>query len=116
MTRFGTVVAALLLGLCLAPGFAQKKSSTNTRTVEGVVSNPDDSPAAGAVVQLEDTKTQHIRSYITQDDGKYHFYELSTEVTYHLKADAKGLTSASKTLSSFDSRQKVTINLKLAAK
>jgi hypothetical protein len=117
MRRIVPVLAVILLLSCLAPGFAQKKKSDNgTRTVEGVVSNPDDSPAVGAVVQLENTKTQQIRSFITQDDGKYRFFELSTEVDYRLKADAKGVTSGSKTLSSFDGRKTAVINLKLNAK
>jgi hypothetical protein len=116
MRRIVPVLAVVLLLFCLGPAFAQKKTDNGTRTVEGVVSNPDDSPAVGAVVQLENTKTQQIRSFITQDDGKYHFFELSTEVDYRLKADAKGSTSGSKTLSSFDGRKKAIINLKLGAK
>jgi hypothetical protein len=116
MRRIVPVLAVILLLFCMAPAFAQKKSDNGTRTVEGVVSNADDSPAAGAVVQLENTKTQQIRSFITQDDGKYHFFELSTEVDYRLKADSKGATSGSKTLSSFDGRKKAVINLKLSAK
>jgi hypothetical protein len=118
MRRIVPVLAVILLLFCLAPAFAQKNKKTDntTRTVEGLVSNPDDSPAVGAVVQLENTKTQQIRSFITQDDGKYRFFELSTEVDYRLKADAKGATSGSKTLSSFDGRKTAVINLKLNAK
>jgi hypothetical protein len=104
-------VALLLFGLNLA--FAQKKGDTGTRSVEGVVSSADDAPAAGAVVQLENTKTQQIRSFITKEDGKYRFYELSTEVDYRLKADHNGASSGYKTLSSFDGRKQATINLKL---
>jgi hypothetical protein len=115
MQRIVTVLTVALLLFCLAPAFAQKKSDT-TRSVEGVVSNADDSPAVGAVVQLENTRTQQIRSFITQEDGKYHFFELSTDVDYRLRADSKGATSGAKTLSSFDGRKKAVINLKLAAK
>jgi len=117
MRHFGGVLAVVLLGACLATAFAQKpsKADANTRSVEGVVTNQDDSPAPGVVVQLENTKTQQIRSYITQDDGKYRFYELSTEVDYRLKAERRkdGMVSSTKTLSSFDSRKKAIVNLKL---
>ena len=117
MRRMTTAVMAVLLVFACSTVYAQnKKGDTGTRSVEGVVSNADDSPAVGAVVQLENTKTQQIRSFITQEDGKYHFYELSTEVDFRLKADAKGLTSGNKTLSSFDGRKKAVINLKLASK
>lgn len=117
MTRIVRFLAVVLLAFACTAAFAQgKKNDSGTRSVEGVVSNPDDTPAVGAVVQLENTKTQQIRSYITQEDGKYHFFELSTEVDFRLKADSKGQTSGSKTLSSFDGRKQAVINLKLAAK
>ena len=116
MKRLGTILAVLLVLAGVSVGFAQKKGDTGARSVEGVVSNPDDSPAVGAVVQLENTKTQQIRSYITKEDGKYRFYELSTEVDYKLKADHNGGTSGYKTLSSFDGRKQAIINLKLNPK
>jgi len=116
MTKLARAVLAILLAAAVPLAVAQKKGDTTTRSVEGVVSNPDDSPVAGAVVQLENTKTQQIRSYITKEDGKYYFYELSTEVDYKLKADHNGVSSASKTLSSFDGRKQATINLKLNPK
>jgi len=115
MKRIGTLIAVVFLALAVSSAWAQK-GDTGTRSVEGVVANSDDSPAAGAVVQLENTKTQQIRSYITKEDGKYRFYELSTEVDYRLKADHNGATSGAKTLSSFDGRKQAVINLKLNAK
>jgi len=59
-----------------------------------------------------------IRSFITQEDGVYHFYELNTDVDYKLKAEDKksGASSDAKTLSSFDSRKQAIINLKLSPK
>jgi hypothetical protein len=65
------------------------------------------------VVQLKNMKTLQIRSFITLDDGTYHFFELSPDVDYELKADFRGASSGTKTLSSFDSRKKAIINLKL---
>jgi hypothetical protein len=116
VTKAVKAVAVVLLAFTVSMAIAQKKGDTGTRSVEGVVTNSDESPAAGAVVQLENTKTQNIRSYITKEDGKYYFYELSTEVDYKLKAERNGLSSGSKTLSSFDGRKQATINLKLNAK
>ena len=108
---FGLVGSLPLLGLLLTrPGFAQKDT---TRSVQGAVTNPDESPRSGAVVQLKNMKTLQIRSFITKEDGTYHFFELSPDVDYELKADFRGATSGTKTLSSFDSRKKAVINLKL---
>lgn len=108
-TSTGWLLVILFLG-CLSIGFAQKDI---TRSVQGAVTNPDESPAVGAVVQLKNMKTLQIRSFITKEDGTYHFFELSPDVDYELKADFRGATSGSKTLSSFDSRKKAVINLKL---
>jgi len=104
----------LLLLVCAPAGFAQKESAT--RSVQGSVSNPDDSAAVGAVVQLKNMKTLQIRSFITLQDGTYRFFELSPDVDYELKADFQGASSGPKTLSSFDSRKKAVINLKLNKK
>jgi hypothetical protein len=70
----------------------------------------------GAIVQIKDSKTLQVRSYIAQQDGKYHFWGLGTEVNYELRAEAGGLTSKSKTVSVFNSHPVVTLNLKLRKK
>ncbi len=85
----------------------------NTRSIKGTVLDTTGKPAAGAVVQLKDTKTLQIRSYITLADGTYHFSGLSTNVDYELKADHEGKSSGAKTLSTFDSRRAATLDLKL---
>ena len=81
--------------------------------MQGVVLDGSDNPVTGAVVQLKDTKTLQIRSFITQDKGEYHFAGLSTNVDYELKADRAGSSSGTKTLSVFDNRKLATLNLKL---
>ena len=106
--------------LCAAFGWAQsykdtygKKVENHTRSVQGVVTGADEKPVPGAVVQLKNTKTLQIRSFITQDNGTYYFHELSTDVDYELRADYHGASSGTKSLSSFDSRKQATLDLKL---
>jgi hypothetical protein len=113
-----TIWLALLavLLLCTPATFAQKKKAENTRSVQGTVTIADDSPVDGAVVQLKNTKTLQIRSFITKEDGTYHFYDLSPDIDYELKADYQGASSNAKTLSSFDSRKQTILNLKLNPK
>ena len=41
-------------------------------------------------------KTLQIRSFITKEDGTYHFFELSPDVDYELKADFQGASSGPK--------------------
>jgi hypothetical protein len=112
------LVVALLAAVPAAFGQGKKKgdSSNDTRTVQGVVSSPEDMPVAGAVVQLKNTKTLQIRSFITQPNGSYFFNGLSTDVDYELKAESQGASSPVKTLSSFDSRKAAVLNLKLSKK
>ena len=50
---------------------AQGREESSTRTVRGVVTDQANSPAPKAVVQLKDTKTLQVRSFITQQDGAY---------------------------------------------
>jgi hypothetical protein len=90
-----------------------KEDSTAPRSVNGVVNDASGQPVAKAVVQLKDTKSLQIRSFITNPDGSYHFAGLSPNVEYQLKAEYQGTFSGKKTLSVFNSKKSVTINLKL---
>src|SRR5262245_24633016 len=110
-------LAVLAAALCLIPeAAAQKKDKeqeANQRTVQGVVTDTADAAVDGAVVQLKNTKTLQIRSFITKDHGTYYFHGLSPDIDYELKAEKQGNASPVKTLSSFDTRKKAVINLKL---
>ena len=74
------------------------------------------SPVPGAIILLKDTKTLQVRSYIAQKDGKYHFFGLSSDINYELRAQANGMTSPEKMVSVFDSHKVVKLNLKLKKK
>lgn len=111
------LLALLLLILAPASPFQRKKKEdAGTRSVQGAVRDPDDNLAVGAVVQLKNTKTLQVRSFITLQDGNFLFQGLSTNVDYELKADFGGVSSPVKRLSSFDDRTKAVINLKLEKK
>ena len=120
MRNASRVVLALALLICVSVASSQKKKkgddSADTRTLQGMVTSADDMPVSGAVVQLKNTKTLQIRSFITQQNGSYYFNALSTDVDYEVKAESAGLSSPTKTLSSFDSRKDAVLNLKLNKK
>ncbi len=109
------VIAAAAMMLVVSPAFAQKdkEDKTNQRSVTGLVTDKAENPIDGAVVQLKDLKTLQIRSFITKANGEYHFYSLSTDTDYELKADSQGKSSNTRTLSSFDSRKQAQMNLKI---
>jgi Carboxypeptidase regulatory-like domain len=115
LVRFASVL--ILAGLFAANMVAQsKKGEPSTRSVQGVVQDPEEKPVSGAVVQLKDGRTLQVRSFISQSDGGYHFTGLKVDNDYQLKADYNGMTSGWKTLSVFDSRSEPVINLKLEKK
>jgi hypothetical protein len=105
--------ACIAIALLCAGLYGQKSEDAGTRTVEGMVTSAADQPVARAVVQLKNTKTLQIRSFITQDDGAYHFAGLGADVEYQLKAEHDGATSSWKTLSVFNTKKTAVINLKL---
>jgi len=108
--------AVLLAGAMAAFAAAKKGEDQNVRTVQGTVFDANDAAVNGAVVQLKNTKTLQIRSFITKENGAYYFHGLSPDVDYELKADNQGVSSPTKTLSSFDSRKEAVLNLKFSKK
>lgn len=112
----GLAVAALLLSGSSILSGKKKNPEDSLRTVQGTVTDAADNPVDGAIVQLKDTKTLQIRSFVTQQHGAYYFHGLNPNVDYEVRADYQGASSPTKTISSFDSRKEVAINLKLAKK
>lgn len=119
MKKVLTLITAGVVLAVAVPAFAadkKDKQETNTRTVQGVVTDDADAPIEGAVVQLKDTKSLQIRSYITKEGGRYQFHGLNPDVDYELKADHQGASSNLRRLSSFDSRKQAVMNLKVEKK
>lgn len=125
MRRIFLVIAAILI-TTLAVGAAGQtglsndlvsdKNKDETRNVVGQVLTKSDTPIAEAIVYLKNTKTLTIKSFITEKDGGYRFHGLSPNVDYEIYADYQGQKSATKTISSFDTRTNVTLNLHIEGK
>jgi hypothetical protein len=79
----------------------------------GFVTDTDGKPIVGAVVQLKNTRTLQVRSYITRDKGDYYFSGLNKDVDYEVKAQSEGRTSPTRTLSSFDTKPQPVLNLQI---
>ena len=111
---FSRIAGMVLLALVLVSGAsAQKKGTPSVRSVTGTVSDAGGNPVNGAVVQLKNTKSLQIRSFITKDQGQYYFQGLSSDVDFELHAEAKEGNSGTKTLSSFNTDRQAVVNLKL---
>jgi hypothetical protein len=83
------------------------------RTVEGKVLDKENAPVKGAVVYLKDGHTLAVKSYIAGDDGSYRFGQLSSSGEYTLWAEEGGKKSSTRSISSFDTRNKVDVTLKI---
>ena len=115
--RIGWLAMTALLVCASSTLEAKKKNPEDAlRTVQGTVTDTAGNQVDGAIVQLKNTKTLQIRSFVTQQHGAYYFHGLSPDVDYEIRADYQGASSSTKTMSSFDSRKEVAINLKLEKK
>ncbi len=91
----------------------QSSVRPRTRAIEGTVLDKAGAPVPGAVVLLKDLKTLQVRSFIAQRDGKYHFYGLSPDINYQVRAQSNDVVSPIKNISVFDSHTRIVVNLKL---
>jgi hypothetical protein len=107
----------LTLSLFAAWGAAQdKKREAQLRTVRGIVVDKSDNPISGSVVFLKNTRTNSVRSNYTDDTGNYRFSGLDPNADYELHAEKEGAKSTTRTVSSFDSRKEIDLNLKIDRK
>src|SRR5580765_6730615 len=92
------------------------KNQDQGRNVTGQVMTKSDAPLSDAVVYLKNTKTLTIKSFITEKDGAYRFHGPSPNIDYEIYADYQGQKSQTKTISSFDNRNNITLNIRIDAK
>jgi hypothetical protein len=111
------IIMPVIYGISLAGSVSGQGTTrsfdTGTRTLKGKVVSSSGQPVVGAIVLLKDTKTLQVRSYLTQDAGEYHFFGLSRNDEYEIRAQHGEMSSNPKSLSSFDNRKEAKIDLKL---
>lgn len=118
-TRFfrrhrGSLAVLVLLGAFATAAAAQQEGQL--RTVRGTVLNSSNAPLASAVVYLKNMKTLAVRTYISSSRGHYRFSGLDPNADYRIHAEHFDLTSGTHTISSFDSRREIIIDLKVDRK
>ena len=116
MKRKRPAVALMLLaiGLALVSLQLQAKDKGDAgRLLTGKVVNRDEAPIQGAVVYLANTRTRAVKTFISGQDGVYRFPALSPNVDYEVYAQYKDQKSDTKTVSQFDARPQLTINLRI---
>jgi len=105
-----SIVLAAILFICSGIALAQ---SATTKTLTGRVLDSSEAALPNAVVYLQDSKTNSIRSFISQQNGGYRFGQISADTDYTVLAEFQGKKSSNKSISSFDSKKQVVLDLKI---
>jgi len=111
----------LLLALLCPPAGAQlfgreKKQQDKTRLLTGKVIDSGDNPLPNAVVYLTNTRDHSVKTYIVGPEGTYRFPALQPTIDYEVYAQFDKRRSHTKTVSQFDDRSQVYIDLKISDK
>jgi hypothetical protein len=110
------IAGALLLVISVvATAAPDKKDKQEGRLLYGKVLDKQDNPVAGAIVYLTNTRTHAVKTYIIGQDGTYRFPGLSS-VDYEVYAQYNGHKSDTKSVSQFDDRPQVYIDLRIDAR
>jgi Carboxypeptidase regulatory-like domain len=107
------IAGALLLVLAVAAYAApDKKDQQQGRLLSGKVLDQQDNPVAGSIVYLTNMRTHAVKTYIVGQDGTYRFPGLST-MDYEVYAQYNGHKSDTKSVSQFEDRSQVYIDLRI---
>src|SRR6478752_2011195 len=116
MKKALTIALTLLVVSFAAFGEPFEKKTDNSRVLSGRVADRQDNPIPNAVVYLTNTRTRAVKTYIVGQDGVYRFPSLAPNIDYEVYAQFNGHKSDTKTVSQFDNRQQLNINLKIDTK
>lgn len=111
-----SLVAVLLSGAAVSVWGQDSKHESQLRMIHGVVLDKADNLVSESIVFLQNTRTNVVRSSYTDNTGKYRFAGLDPNTDYEIHAEKEGSKSATHTVSSFDSRKDITLNLKIEKK
>ena len=103
---------ALAATALLAQGNPKGKES-ELRTVRGTVVDKEENPVETAVVYLKNVHTQSIITHLSDTDGTFRFSGLDLNVDYEIHAEREGMSSATRSISNFDTRKEFVLTLKL---
>jgi hypothetical protein len=106
------VMVTLAATVVFAQGNPKGKES-QLRTVRGTVVDSTETPSDTAIVYLKNSRTQDITTHLSDSDGTFRFSGLDLNVDYEIHAEKDGWTSATRSISNFDTRKEFVLTLKL---
>jgi hypothetical protein len=107
------LVLSTLVTMYAVPAGAQKKDRSSGRLLLGKVLDAQDNPLPDAIVYLTNTRTRTVKTYIVGPDGSYRFPALSSAIDFEVYAQYKAHKSDTKSVSQFDDRSQVYLDLKI---
>jgi hypothetical protein len=94
----------------------EPKKEDKTRLLTGKVIDGSDGPLPNAVVYLTNTHDHSVKTYIVGPEGTFRFPALQPTIDYEVYAQFDKRRSHTKTVSQFDDRTQVYIDLKIETK
>ena len=115
-TAYRLLLCSALLGAAVLPLRAQSLTSDDhrTRDVSGLVTDRHHEPLRGAIVQLQQGENPSIVTFITGDDGRYHFLRLDSNLDYRIWVKFRERTSSPRSISKFDDHMHKQIDFEIA--
>lgn len=90
---------------CVSPSALAQNAA---RIIQGKVLTKQGAPLPGAIIYLQDQKTNIVKTLIATGDGGYRFSELPADTDYRLWARYKDDRSKDKLVNSFDTKLDIT--------
>jgi hypothetical protein len=114
-TRLVSIVLLTVLFFVTAQSllYGKDKNVDSGRLLTGKVTDRQDQVIPRAVVYLSNTRTRAVKTFIVGLDGIYRFPALSSNIDYEVYAQYNGHKSDTKTVSQFDNRPTLNINLRI---
>lgn len=102
------MLLAVMAGVAPA-GYAQDEFGL--KNLQGKVFDDRGATISEAIVYLQNSRNSDVKTFISAKDGSYRFAALSADTDYTVWAAYKGKKSPTKTVSSFDTRKQVFLDL-----
>lgn len=83
------------------------------RVLLGTVQDKSGAPLKGAIVYLKDDRSKKVRSMTADETGAFRFVQLSRTAEYEIWATLSEKKSPTKSVTSFETKDEITRNLKI---
>jgi hypothetical protein len=109
------MLVGCLMALVLAVALPASARAQNfgLKNLQGKVFDAGDAAISGAIVYLKNSRNNDVKTFLSDKDGDYRFAGLSADTDYTVWAAYHGQKSSTKTVSSFDTRKQVYVDLKI---